>query len=246
MGRMILVSGPSCIGKGPLFEALRRCHPDLAKPLRKVILYNDREIRPIERDGVDFFFRTRAEIEDLGRRSGFLTFPVRDDLQALETASIQRLLAAGYTPYYEGNHIVPLTLLDEGILAGIPNVTIFLSPLSREEILFLRERVDLCDFVQRVQRYKLLRRTRKQKGGLSHKELREIERRSGTTMDEMRLGWRFDVVIPLYSGEGDDNWDAFNYPIGSARAAMEALAAVLRGESMPPGGEHWEADLVPD
>jgi guanylate kinase len=246
MGRMILVSGPSCIGKGPLFETLWRCYPDLAKPLRKVILYNDREIRPIERDGVDFFFRTHAEIEALGRRPGFLTFPVRDDLQALETASIQRLVAAGHTPFYEGNHIVPLTLLDAGILAGIPNVTIFLSPLSREEILFLRERVDLGDFVQRVQRHKLLRRTRKQKGELSHKELREIERRSGTTIDEMRLAWRFDAVIPLYNGEGDDNWDAFDYPIGSARAAVEALAVLLRGENESAGVEHWESDLVPD
>ena len=164
MGRMILVSGPSCIGKGPLFDALGRCYPDLAKTLRKVILYNDREIRPIEQDGVDFFFRTRPEIEALGRRPGFLTFPVRDDLQALETASIERLLAAGHTPFYEGNHIVPLTLLDAGLLADIPNVTIFLSPLCREEVLFLRERVDLGDFVQRIQRYKLLGRTRKQKG----------------------------------------------------------------------------------
>ena len=62
----------------------------------------------------------------------------------------------------------------------------------------------------------------------------------------MRMAWRFDAVIPLYNGEGDDNWDAFDYPIGSARAAVEALVALMRGESNPPGVERWESDLVPD
>ena len=95
-----------------------------------------------------------------------------------------------------------------------------------------------------VQRRKLLHRTKRQKVNLSLKDLEDIERRAASAIVEMRAAAAFDHVIPLYDGEGDDNWDAFYYPIGSARAALEAFAGLLQGKS-PPSVERWEEGLIP-
>jgi guanylate kinase len=88
-------------------------------------------------------------------------------------------------------------------------------------------------------RRKLLRRTTHQKGLLSLKDLEEIERRCTSAFRELREGWRFDCVIPNHDGEDSENWTAFYYPLGDARKATEAFAALLSGETAPEGTEKW-------
>ena len=41
-GRLVILSGPSCVGKSPLDRALARSHPDLHRTLQKVVLFNSR------------------------------------------------------------------------------------------------------------------------------------------------------------------------------------------------------------
>ncbi len=247
MPRFVLLSGPSCIGKGPLFAALQRHHPELADRLKPIALYNDRAPRPGEADGVDYHFRPRAEIAALGRKEGHVAVDVRGDLQALEIASIQRVIDEGFDAFFEGNPFVPAKLREAGVLERFETLSVFLAPLSRDEIMFLaapERRVNLAAFVTDVQRRKLLHRTRRQKGNLSLKDLEDIEKRAASAIVEMREAWKFDHVIALHDGEGNDNWDAFYYPIGSARAALTAFVALLQGET-PAGIERWEAGLVP-
>ena len=64
-GRLVILSGPSCVGKSPLARDLARFHPELHRRLQKLVLYNSRDPRPGEKDGVDYHFRTRAQIEAL-------------------------------------------------------------------------------------------------------------------------------------------------------------------------------------
>ena len=56
MGRLIILSGPSCVGKSPLYAALKKFYPQLASRLTKLVLYDSRSARPGEVDGVDFHF----------------------------------------------------------------------------------------------------------------------------------------------------------------------------------------------
>ena len=86
----------------------------------------------------------------------------------------------------------------------------FLSPLSREEILFLHNeaRVSLPDLVADVMRRKVSRRAQRQKD-LSLKDLEEIERRAGGAYRELKEAHHFEYVIPNYDGEDSDNWEAF-------------------------------------
>lgn len=247
MNRFVMVSGPSCVGKGPLYKALRKFYPSLAGRLKQVVLYNSRAPRPGEEEGVDYYFRPRAEIEELATRPGVISAEVRGDLQAIEVASIERVLAANQDAFFEGNPFIPAKLRESQVLQDIPTLTVFLSPLSQEEILFLKnpaQQVDLSTFLADVMRRKLLRRTTHQKGILSLKDLENIEKRVASAIVELREAWKFDYVIPNHDGEDSEHWEAFYYPIGDARKALLAFAALLQGE-ISPGVEHWEKDLVP-
>lgn len=247
MGRFVLLAGPSCVGKSPLVAALRRLHPELAADLIPVVLYNSRSPRPGEVDGVDYHFRQRAEIQRLGSTAGFVTCEVRGDLQGLDLASLESTLQAGQSPFFEGNPYVPELLRQAGVLERYASLAVFLSPLRRQEIVYLtapERNVDLPAFVTDVMRRKLLRRTTRHKGVLSSPDLEDIERRAASAIDEMRLAWKYDHVIANHDGEDSDNWDTFHYPIGDAFAALASFVALLE-ERSAPGVEQWSEDLIP-
>ena len=247
MGRFVMLSGPSCVGKGPLYGALKRFYPDLAGNLKQIVLYNSRDARPGEEEGVDYYFRPRQEIEELAQHPGYVAADVRGDFQCLEVATIEKILEEGKDAFFEGNPFIPAQLRESKALENIPTLTAFLSPLSRDEIEFLKapdQRVDLAAFLTDVQRRKLLRRTTRQKNLLSLKDLQNIEQRAASAIVELRHAWKFDHVIPNHDGEDSENWSAFYYPIGDPRKALLAFAGLLRGE-VPHGVEVWDEDLVP-
>jgi guanylate kinase len=245
-GRLVVFSGPSCVGKSPLAKALARLHPELHRSLQPLVLYNSRSARPGELDGIDYYFRSRQEIEKLKGKDGFVVMDVRGDLQALDLNELQQSLGNGDV-LFEGNPFVGLVLLTHASLAKVNRLSMFMSPLSRDEILFLKTTtpgVSLPDLVTDVMRRKLLRRTRRQKGELSLKDLENIERRASSAYKELQDAHHFRYVIPNHDGEDSENWDAFYYPLGDARTALQAFVSLLRGE-IPAGTETWEEDLVP-
>jgi guanylate kinase len=246
MGRLVILSGPSCVGKGPLRAALAKFYPDAAGGLVKVVLYDSRAPRPGEVDGVDYHFRSREYIEELSGREGFRIFEVRGDLQALDSRELERKLAASDV-IFEGNPFIGSGLLDFVREHGTSALSIFLSPLSREEVLEFRtpgRMVSFSALLTDMMRRKLLRRTTRQKGNLSLKDLENIEIRAAGAYGELKQAWRYDHVIPNHDGEDSDNWDGFYYPVGDARKTLLTFAALLEGKPAPHA-EKWEPDLVP-
>ncbi len=246
MARLILLSGPSCVGKGPLASALKRHHPELATQLVPLVLHNSRAPRPGEVDGVAYHFTPRAEIERLASSRGFVAGDVRGDCQGLDLATIEQALEDGRDAFFEGNPFIPEMLREAGVLDQYPTLTVFLSPLSRDEIIYLQDparRVDLESFVTDVMRRKLLVRTTRQKTHLSQVDLADIERRARSAIVELRHAHKYDHVIPNHDGEDSENWDAFYYPVGDAFATLASFAALLAGES-PDRVETWEPGLL--
>jgi guanylate kinase len=242
-----MLSGPSCVGKGSLYSALRKFYPDLAGCLKQVVLYNSRDPRPGEQEGVDYYFRSREEIGKLVKEPGFTSAIVRGDLQAIEVASIKEILDQDKDAFFEGNPFIPAKLSDLKELQEIPTLRVFLSPLSQEEILFLKDpiqRTNLEKLLPDIMRRKLLRRTKRQKINLSLNDLENIETRVASAIIELREAWKFDYIIPNHDGEDSEHWNAFYYPIGDARKALMAFVALLQGQ-VPPGVEQWEKNLVP-
>jgi guanylate kinase len=226
MGRLVIISGPSCVGKSPLYHALQRHHPELTD-FQPVVLYNSRPPRPSEQDGVDYHFRSREDIEKLRDKDGFIVMDVRGDLQALDTAELNDTLSEGDV-FYEGNPFVGRTLLEVDLPEGVERLSVFVSPLAYEEVAFLAERGIFEETLIEVMRRKLLRRMHAQKGHLSGPDLDEVERRAGSAPQELALAGQFDVVLANHDGEDSDNWDAFYYPLGDARRTCQALVSLLR------------------
>jgi guanylate kinase len=185
-------------------------------------------------------------VESLKRKEGFVVLDVRGDLQALDLQELSETLGKS-DAFFEGNPFMGRSLLTHPALAGTNRLSVFMSPLSRDEILFLRAaepRVCLPDLLADIMRRKLLRRTRRQKGELSLLDLENIERRARSAYRELEEARHFQYVIVNHDGEDSENWDAFYYPLGEARLALAALVSLLSGNPLP-GVEHWETDLIP-
>lgn len=244
MKRLILLSGPSCVGKSPLHAALVKFHPGVSAHLRKLVLFNSRAPRPGELDSKTYHFRRREEIDAFRGKENFVVLDVRGDLQAVDMAEVRHLLQTSDV-LLEGNPFIACELLS-ALQAQLQTFSIFLSPLSKAEILFLKSpgaNVALSDFIADVMRRKLLRRTQRQKGILSLRDLENIERRATSAFGELKLASSFDHVIPNHDGEDSENWDAFYYPIGEARRTLETFVAIIEGRG-PGGAEKWEAELM--
>jgi guanylate kinase len=70
MPKFIILSGPSCVGKGPLLLALRRVHPELT--FGQTVRYTSRKMRPEETEGVEFHFRSAEDIRALPSEQFFI------------------------------------------------------------------------------------------------------------------------------------------------------------------------------
>jgi hypothetical protein len=164
--------------------------------LKKLVLYNSRSARPGEIDGKDYHFRKREEIKRWREKENFIVLEVRGDLQAVDLEQASQMLKESDL-FYEGNPFVGRKL-EDAFESKVDILSIFLAPLARDEILYLRSpdrHVSLIDFVTDVMRRKLLRRTQRQKGILSLPDLENIERRAKSAYDELKEAWHFDHTV---------------------------------------------------
>jgi guanylate kinase len=196
-------------------------------------------------DGVDYHFRSREQIENLKATDHFVVMDVRGDLQALDLQELSESLAKGDV-FFEGNPFVGRALQTSYALAEINRLSVFMSPLSRDEIIFLKSKptVSFPDLIADVMGRKLLRRTRRQNGELSLKDLENIETRAASAYHELKEARYFQHVIPNHDGEDSENWDAFYYPLGDARLALLGFVSLLAGKTSS-GAERWEEELIP-
>ena len=246
-GRLVILSGPSCVGKSPLRTALTKFHPELWGRLQKLVLFNSRVPRPGEREAVDYYFRSRAHVEELRSKGPYAVLDVRGDVQAVDVEALKTLLERGDV-FFEGNPFVGRLLQMHPLLAEVDRLSMFMSPLSKEEIVYLKapeRHLSLRDLVTDAMRRKLLRRTRHQKGELSLPDLENIEARARSAYGELADAWHFQYVIPNHDGEDSEHWDAFSYPIGDARKALQAVVSLLEGVASSPYVERWDEKLLP-
>jgi len=244
-GRLIILSGPSCVGKSPLSAALGRFYPEIKKLLQPLVLYNDRSPRPGEKDGEDYYFRSREYIDSLRSNDQFIVLEVRGDLQALDFKELTGLLKDNDV-FFEGNPFIGSLLLSHEKLRDIPKLSMFMSPVSKAEIEFLKasdSNIVLPDLITDIMRRKLLRRTRKQKAELSLKDLENIEKRASSAYKELGMAYQFGQVITNHDGEDSENWDAFYYPLGDAMKSLRSFVALYQGQEAPET-EKWEKNLI--
>jgi guanylate kinase len=245
MNKLIILTGPSCIGKSPLDRALGRFYPEIRKNIQKLILFNDRAPRPGEIEGVDYYFRKRDEIEAFRLEGNHVVMGVRGDLQALNLKELSSMLKKSNV-FYEGNPYVAENLITLPQLNDYPKLSVYLSPLSIEEIKYFQKpenNISLPDLVTEIMRRKLVRRKKRQKIEFSQIDLDDIEIRASNAYREMKMAWQFDHIIPNHDGEDSDNWELFYYPVGDARKTMLNFVALVNGKKSM-GVEQWSKNLL--
>jgi len=128
LGLLIVISGPSGVGKDTVIKRLL----DLDPNLRYSVSYTTRPPRPGEVDGVNYHFTSRAEFERLIREGAFLEHATYDgNLYGTPIAQLALVRASG--------HDVVLKIDVQGaeqVSKRAPDaLRIFLAPPSMDELL---------------------------------------------------------------------------------------------------------------
>jgi guanylate kinase len=244
--QLIVLAGPSCVGKTPLVKALAKVYPNLYRNLQNLVLYTSRDKRKGESDGVDYHYRSRKEVELVGKKNQFLLIQARGDLQAVDLQQLRQLLSSGDV-LFEGNTFTGKALINHARQIQTLCLNVFVSPLSKTDILNLKATNSDLNFegmVFEMMKRKLVRRTQNFGQKLSKRISDNIEIRASETYEELKQAWQFSYVLPNHDGEDSDNWQLAPIPLGDALKALHALALLLEGKISPPL-EQWRRDLVP-
>lgn len=222
--KLVILSGPSCVGKGPLREALRRHYPDLdyAEP----VLCHSRPPRfkkqsqRWEIHGADYYFLPRGMFATLDRRN-FIVVKIRTQYQAVDLRQLKQLFEEYDTVLTEAHPPLALKLMDwTNDQSDIKSVGVFLKPLSDEEIKkgAEGEGVSQEEFLYRTMREKIERR--------GEDAPSKIEGRARGAWEEIKYAEQYDHVIINHAGE--DAREEWSDPLGpEAKRVMEELAEIL-------------------
>ena len=92
MGRLVILSGPSGVGKDTVIDAWRSADPRV----ERVVAYTTRAPRVGEQDGVDYHFVTLERFESLAEGGHFLEHKmVHGNGYATPLTDLEQMLAAG-------------------------------------------------------------------------------------------------------------------------------------------------------
>lgn len=66
-GRLVILSGPSCVGKSALYECLGKFYPELRNRFHRLVLVNSRDPRPEKSTVGNIIFGRGLKLRDYGR-----------------------------------------------------------------------------------------------------------------------------------------------------------------------------------
>lgn len=143
--RFIILSGPSCVGKGPLQKVVDKLYCGLIKA--KPVLCTSRPPRQGEQHGKDFYFLPEDFIRSLVKSSDFAVSAVRTDWQAIHLPQVESLLQENHLVFAEVYYTFGPILLERVEDKPFSNIRIFLTPVPldtpRQRIIrAVREKLD--------------------------------------------------------------------------------------------------------
>lgn len=223
---LVILSGPSAVGKGPLRRALRRLHQEIK--FGELVLCTSRRPRKrkdgqLEVHGIDYYFLPKGLLAHLGE--GFIVAQVRSDLQAVDVAQCRELFRDYDLILAEVYPSLGRALLDWA--AKQPDLdfdvrTVALIPLSSDELMTMAAETErtFSAIVYEVMKQKLENR--------AEDSPEKIEERAASAFAEMCAMEGYTDPIVCHQGEGSPEW---NGELGDeAQSVLQAFLSVLRGE----------------
>lgn len=191
--RLIVISGPSGVGKGPIIERVKELYvPDLYQV----------KVRKTKTE------RHKGNEDDLGfvgNNEKFYQFDCRgveqriylDDLDsAIETHSVVLLEA-----YYK-----TLDFLKDRYDASINLVSTFISPLNIKEIKTLNQQGLLEKFLPDLMLDSLVKRAQRDGKVFTRSLLNDLEMRAEDSLNEIKIAHTYNKIIPNHCYESDSRW----------------------------------------
>jgi guanylate kinase len=247
--RLVILSGPSCVGKGPLTAAAKKFRPDVKFVQVAVIKSKESRYnrpRPDEHivwDNPDCW-RTMEQIEELKNNPRYIVdychkFAQVIDLDKIIGAPTEAVLMESYYTMAE-------KIVKSDYLSGVEIKTVFLSPLGCDEITAL----DDADFtIKALMMFKQYQRAEFHGRVIDKVWLADMRHRVDDAANELKRACNYDYVIVNHDGEGAPSWRRntdgtfIGRPEGDAGKAMESLADILAGKT-PAEAEHWPNGIL--
>jgi guanylate kinase len=186
--RFVVLSGPSCVGKGPLQAAVERLYPGLlsARP----VLCTSRAPRDGEIHGRDFYFLPQTLISSLAGNPDWAVQRVRSDWQAIDMQQVKELVSSHPLVFAEVFYTFGDTLKRLAVHHGLDFHSVFLLPLPLSAG---------PELVRKVMREKLERRGTETEPKLSE--------RAGSAVEEVRAARSYTHYLLNPAGEDDiEEW----------------------------------------
>jgi guanylate kinase len=132
-GLLVVISGPSGVGKDTLIERLRERDPSL----RYSVSCTTRKPRHGEVEGVSYFFVSRQRFEDLIKQGFFLEYATYNgNYYGTPAAAVEEARAAGHDILLK----IEVQGADQVRKRAPDGVFIFIAPPSKEELVRRQER----------------------------------------------------------------------------------------------------------
>lgn len=246
--RFAILSGPSCVGKGPLVAALERFHPDLL--YAQITVIKSKESRPKGPRPEEVavwenpdYFRNKNDILDFEGNPQYLVGDCRGLPQALDLHKVQEIKAK--LLFIEIYHTIGAKLVETLLLTDVEVISIFVSPLGRQEIEDLKKAsVSLKEYLTQIMLHKQLVRARYQGKEVNAKFISDALSRARDSLSELSSACKYSYVIVNHDGEGNPNWHRLpsgvftGRPEGEAGRSVSVLVSIL-SDSVTAQAENW-------
>ncbi|MCX5813175.1 MAG: hypothetical protein NT178_11620 [Proteobacteria bacterium] len=247
--RFVILSGPSCVGKSPLIAALNQFHPDVK--YIKIPVIKSKESRPqgprpeemVAWNNPDFF-RTKKDILQLNGNTQYLIGNCLGLPQAVDLQKIQDSNNAGLF-FIEIYHTIGAQLIKSTLLIHTEITTVFLSPISRQEIEDLKlAGINSENYICQIMLQKQLVRARYHGKTIDACFVEDALGRAKDSFAELASACKYSYIIVNHDGEGNPNWHRLpsgifiDRPEGDAGRAVESMAHILR-DPTTANVENW-------
>lgn len=229
--RLVILSGPSCVGKSPLIKALKKVHPEIS--FQMPILFTSRPPRSIETEGVDYYFRSEQDIRSFPP-ARFIVGQIRKIWQAIDLMEMQGLFVHSSLIILEIYPTLGKLFRDHPLIrqltADFEVYTVFISPASEDEIHALQINMGFAspeETAAAIMLPKLIGRTQQQGKLLTPEVLEDLEIRASMAYEEMKMGENYTYRIVNHDGEDSDNW-RYTPPMGDAGMTLRRFVDIIR------------------
>lgn len=229
--RLIILSGPSCVGKSPLLKAMKRVHPEIS--FQMPIFHTSRPPRTIEQEGIDYYFRSEENIRSYPE-DRFIVAQTRSVWQGIDLEETERLFSRYdliITEVYPT--LGTLFLQHPRILrmsVEFEVYTVFISPATEGEIQAVQTGMGFAtpnDATAAIMLPKHIARMQQQGKLMTPEVMEDIHIRAAKAYEEIQMGRSYAHRIINHDGEDSHNW-RYTPPIGEAGATLQRFVEILK------------------